>query len=393
MFRSKFSVNSIGNQFGESKRFIPSAIGLVVVLIVALAGVFNLFDNNDVGNATAVQYPNGTVRIITEPGIFFQGFGKLTQYKTSNHTVAFSKDPKEGDPGDTSIPVRFRDGGQGRVTMDLTFKLPEDKETLKKIHTDWHSFEQLERGMVRPQVNNVIQLTATKLSSEDSYTRKDLFINQVFDQLTSGIYDYRMVIDAANQVNFELKTVIQDGKVSVERQQNPFQLYKISVTKVTVRDLDYAEEIDKTLKAKQAAVQAQVTSRANAEKAQQEALEAKARGEKLIAETVAGEEAKTAGAEQELKRARLEADAIRVRADAEAYAKKANVSANNSLDAKLQAWVKANEAWANSQSVPPVVFSNGTGGGKGGPEQLYPLLMMKMLSEQVGVNVQPTGKQ
>jgi len=385
---NKLRMNKLSNL-----KFFPGMLGIGVIAVLAFAAVFNLFDHNDVGDATIVQYPNGTVRVITEPGIFLQGFGRLTRYKTANHTLAFSKDPKEGEPGDTSIPVRFRDGGQGRVTMDITYKLPEDKESLKRLHVDWHSFEQLERGLVRPQVNNVIQLTATKLTSEDSYMQKDLFINQVFDQLTSGIYEYEMTLEAEGKVGFKLKTTEKDGHVAVERQNNPFQIYKIGITKVTVRDVDYAEEIDRTLKAKQAAVQAQVTSKANAEKAQQEALEAKARGEKQIAETVAAEQARTAGAEQELKRAKLEAEAIRVRADAEAYAKKANASANNSLDAKLNAWVEANKAWANSSSAPPVVFSGGAGSGKGGQENLYPLLMMKMLSEQAGVNVRPSGQQ
>src|SRR5499426_645182 len=375
----------LSDQLGQTKRLFPSVIGVLALLGIALVAVFNMFDHNDVGYATVVQYPNGSVRVITEPGIFFQGFGKLTVYKTANDTLAFSKDPKEGDPGDTSIPVRFRDGGQGKVTIDVTFKLPEDKESLSRIHTDWHSYEQLERGLVRPQVNNVIQLTATKLSSEESYTQKDLFINQIFDQLTSGIYEYAMVVDQEGRINFKLKAGERDGKTIVERQPNPFHSYKIGITKVTVRDIDYAEEINLTLKAKQAAIQAQVTSKANADKAQQEALEAKARGEKLIAETVASEQARTAGAEQELKRARLEAEAIRVRAEAEAYAKKANAAANNSLDAKLNAWVEANKAWANSTSVPPVVFNGSTA--NGGAENLYPLLLMKMLSEQTGVNV------
>ena len=384
------SDNGLSNRIGLSLKFFPKILVLLVLLVIAVIAVFNLFDHNEIGYAVIVQYPNGSVRVITETGIFFQGFGRLAVYKTANDTIAFSSDPKEGDPGNTSIPVRFRDGGQGRVTIDVTFKLPEDKESLKKLHTDWHSYEQLERGLVRPQVNNVIQLTATKLSSEESYTQKDLFINQVFDQLTSGIYEYAMIVDQEGKVNFKLKTYEKDGKLVVERQPNPFQFYKIGITKVTVRDIDYAEEINLTLKAKQAAIQAQVTSRANADKAQQEALEAKARGEKLIAETVASEQARTAGAEQGLKRAKLEAEAVRVRADADAYAKRANAAANNSLDAKLNAWVEANKAWANSTSSPPIVFSGNGGGGKnGGAENLYPLLIMKMLSEQTGVNVKP----
>ena len=129
----------LSDQLGQTKRFFPSVIGVLALLVIALVAVFNLFDHNDVGYATVVQFPNGSIRVVTEPGIFFQGFGKMTVYKTANDTLAFSKDPKEGGDGaqgDTSIPVRFRDGGQGKVTIDVTFKLPEDKESLGRIHTD-----------------------------------------------------------------------------------------------------------------------------------------------------------------------------------------------------------------------------------------------------------------
>src|SRR5262245_47174270 len=154
-----------------------------------------------------------------------------------------------------------------------------------------------------------------------------------------------MVIDQDGKINFKLKANEMDGKIIVQRQPNPFQSYRIGITKVTLSDIDYAEEINQTLNAKQAAIHAQVTSEVNADKAPHEALEAKARGEKMIAETIAEENAKTAASEQELKRSRLEAEATRVRADAEAYAKRANASANKSLDAKLEAWVEANKAW------------------------------------------------
>src|SRR5262245_66442026 len=99
---------------------------------------------------------------------------------------------------------------------------------------------------MRLHINNCIQLTATKLSYEESYTQKDLFINQVFDQLTSGIYEYAMVVDQEGRVNFKLKTFEKEGKLVVERQPNPFQSYKIGITKVTVRDIDYAEEINRS---------------------------------------------------------------------------------------------------------------------------------------------------
>jgi hypothetical protein len=43
-----------------------------------------------------------------------------------------------------------------------------------------------------------------------------------------------MVVDQEGSINFKLKAGEKDGKTIVERQLNPFQSYKIGITKVTV---------------------------------------------------------------------------------------------------------------------------------------------------------------
>jgi hypothetical protein len=43
------------------------------------------------------------------------------------------------------------------------------------------------------------------------------------------------------------------------------------------------------------------------------------------------------------------------------------------------------------RAIPPVVFGGNGAGAKGGAENLYPLLVMKMLAEQVGVPPQTNG--
>ncbi len=374
------------------KLVIVSMVALVALLVCALS-VDQLFDRNEVGYVCVVESPTGSIKLVTQPGLFWQGFGKITRFRTANDTFAFSKDGKEGDGGDTSIPVRFKDGGQAKVTMDVTFKLPDDPETLRLIHRDWHTYNTLMQGLIKPQVNNVVQLTATKLSAEDSYTRKDLFINQVLDQLVAGSYEYRQIVKGEG-VDFVLLTESgKDGTAVVKRQPSPFAAYKIAITKVTVRDVVYEKAIEDTLQAKQMAIQAQVTSRANAEKARMEALEAKASGDKLVAESVATERAKTEAARQELERARLESQATRVRAEAEAAQKRLLASANNSLDARLQVWLEANKAWANATTAPPVVFAATTGNAnaKGGNSQdvLYSMMMMRMMSDQLKLDVVP----
>lgn len=376
----------------QNLKLVITSVVALIALVVCLLSVDQLFDRNEVGYVCVVESPTGSIKLVTQPGLFWQGFGRITRFRTANDTFAFSKDAKEGETGDTSIPVRFKDGGQAKVTMDVTFKLPDDPETLRLIHRDWHTYNTLMQGLIKPQVNNVVQLTATKLSAEDSYTRKDLFINQVLDQLVNGSYEYRQIVKG-DGVDFVLLTgAAADGEAVVKRQPSPFAAYKIAITKVTVRDVVYEKAIEDTLQAKQMAIQAQVTSRANSEKARMEALEAKALGDKLVVESVSKERAKTEAARQELERANLESQAVRVRAQAEAAQKRLLASANNSLDARLQVWLEANKAWASATTTPPVVFaSNGGVSGKNGNSQdaLYSMMMMRMMSEQLKLDVVP----
>ena len=372
-----------------SRAAIVAGVMMFLMLLLTLVG-FSLVNVNEVGYAKFAQHPSGKVVVHSEPGYFWAGLAKVTAWRTANDTIAFSQ------KGNTAIPVRFRDGGQAHVTMDVTFKLAEDEAALTRIFRDWHTYDQLLAGLIRPQVNNVVQLTATKLSAEDSYTKKDAFIYQIHDQLVNGIYQYNQVVKNG-QVTFVLSTHDKEGGgTSIERQSNPFKEYQITITKVTVRDVVYAPEIEQTLKAKQEAIQAQVTSKAKAERAKQEAIEAEALGSKSLAEQVAAEKAKTAAMQESLHRQKLEAQAaltraefdakaVRLKADAEAYRRTKLAAANDSLDARLEAFVKANEAWAHSSTAPPVVFNGGAQGGKNSGDPLYSMMMMRMMSEQMGV--------
>lgn len=339
---------------------ILGAIIFLTVMMVLIGSIIILFERNEVGYAKIEQTPSGKVKVHMLPGYFWCGFSKLTTWRTANDTIEFA--------GPTAIPIRFRDGGQATVAMDVTFKLKEEETNLTRLHKDWHTYEQLMAGLIRPQINNVVQLTATKLSAEDSYTKKDAFIYQIHDQLVNGIYEYVQIVQPNGQVNFKLKFHGEGEDQIIERQENPFDTYNLQVTKVTVRDVQYAKAIEDTLAAKQ------------------EAIEAEAQGKKTLAIAVAEEKAKTASAEEQLKRAKLEAEAVRVSADAEAHKRKKLAEANNSLDARLDAFIQVNDSWAKSTAVPPVVFS---GNGKG-QDPVYSLMMIKLMSEQMGV--QPPAK-
>src|SRR4051794_5904784 len=87
------------------------AIGAVTVaiLIICLMGISNLVAHLDAKDVMIIQYPNGTLRVCSQPGYYTQWFGTVTKYKKRSQ-FWFSSMTDQGRPVDQSIPVRFNDG-------------------------------------------------------------------------------------------------------------------------------------------------------------------------------------------------------------------------------------------------------------------------------------------
>jgi len=175
-----------------------------------------------------------------------------------------------------------------------------------------------------------------------------------------------------------VKPKLKGGKIEIAEPSTVTE-YGIRLFNFTINRIAYDDRVMKQIKAQQEATMAIQTARALAQKAQQDAVTAEAKGQAEIATVKAAEEVKKQAAEtqaetrlevakQDLETAKSQAAATRVKADADAYMKKQAIVADGALDKKLAAWTKAQQFWADAASkqrlVPEVQM--GTGGGAAG---------------------------
>jgi len=149
------------------------------------------FGINDAGERTVVQYPNGTLYVRFNPGIYFKGFGKTEPY-WDVATYDFDKAGSAGKDSEHSlsangISVRYQDGGTGVVYGKARFALPNDEETMIRLHKDFRNRYAVAEKLIRTITEESMNLTAGLMTSEEAYAEKrGIFTQWAEQQVTSG---------------------------------------------------------------------------------------------------------------------------------------------------------------------------------------------------------------
>src|SRR6185312_3456637 len=121
---------------------------LLVAFVVAIPVCFMLFENLDANELMVIQSPvEGTLTVYTDSGIKWQGGGKVTKYPRRK-TYSFDHkalDPN-GNPGptDTSLRLRFNDGGHGYLYGSSQWVMPLTPAEVIAIHKEFGSPEGVE---------------------------------------------------------------------------------------------------------------------------------------------------------------------------------------------------------------------------------------------------------
>src|SRR5262245_23808867 len=117
----------------NQRRKSPMRDSKLWVVMVALSGiVFSsisgmMFQKVDADEVVVIQAPaSGRLRVLTSPGVKWQGMGKVTTYRKLE-TFNFE------------IPVRFNDGGHGTVIGSVNYELPLDADHMVALHTKYGS--------------------------------------------------------------------------------------------------------------------------------------------------------------------------------------------------------------------------------------------------------------
>lgn len=279
---------------------------LIGLLVAGTVGLFLLigFGRGLVGTNNAGFYQvkqaavTGTMTVIDNPGSYLRLFGDVTTYHISDMHY-FSKSNLDGGAGAESDPikVRFNDGGTAEISGAIKYRLPNDDSKRLRIHQDFKSYQALKHDLIRQTVAEAMMQTATLMKAEESYSsRRSEFTSLVEDQIKNGIYETtsrevkKQDAEGNELVDHEVFVKRDERGQPIIRKVSPLVTYGIDVVQFTIKELDFDQTIEALIQKKKEAEQQKVVARANAEKAQQDAITAKAQGDAKIAEEKATQE-------------------------------------------------------------------------------------------------------
>lgn len=374
---------------------LGTALGVLIVGILSLSSLVETLDSTE---EMVIQYPTGTLVAVTEPGWTAQWFGTVTKYKLRDQ-YTFDR------AGDTHLRVRFNDGGHADVSGVVSWEMPTDKESLINIHRKFGSQAAVEKSVIRPTLESAAYTSGPLMSSTESAAEKrNMLLQYMQDQAKSGPYQTRTVaIKIADPITGVEKTVnaaeivIENGKPVRENGTTVGQ-FGINLLPMTINEVKYDDAIEAQIKNRQISIQSVQIAQANALKAEQDAITAAKTGEANAATEKWKQEAikaqKVTEAQQELEVATLKAKKAEqmkqeqiLIGQGNAERKRLEMAANGALDAKLEAYVQIQKAYADAIAtykgawVPAYVSGAGNSTAGSGASQLIEMLSAKTAKE------------
>lgn len=391
----------------------------VVVIVLAIVGVsFNqIVETNEAGNVQVKQAAvTGTLSCKLDPGMWGQWFGTIHTYKEAS-TFHFSANSNRGDD---SLPTRFSDATRAQVSGTVRVLLPvTDCDALTRIHRKFKSFAGVMDKLVEPAMRKSLFHAGPHMTAAESYAeRRGEFATLAEDQLVNGVIkvdkEDKQAVDPITGEKTIVKVVTPrtceeaNGTTCVggfERDIGVFREFGISLTNFVIDGIKYPDNVLAQIEAQRKARMNIITQEAEAKEAEARAKKAKSEAEAAVAETRAKEEiAKTqriVKAEADKAEAVLQAEKVKEVAklekeaaefekkkqillgEGEAARKRLVMQADGALEKKLDAWVKAQQAYAEALGkaqpgalVPSLMMGSGSGAG-GNAGELIELLKAK----------------
>lgn len=378
----------------NNKKLI-TIIGVVAFILLFLA--VNPFAFNDASERTVVTRQNGEQFVRYNPGFYYQGlFAKSVEYpnqisvsyKSTTGEDTYKLEDNTIEIGQVSI--RFNDATTADVTGITQYMLPLLEKEMIDMHNAHKSVEGLVKRRLAPYTMECLQSSAQLLGSEMCYSGgRAQMVQDYLDQLKNGSFLLRVstnntydTIEKANKKSYDV-TIQLDKGGQPKRKFSSIKEYGISVMDAQITNIDYEMLVDSMISKKVASATKASISKQDLITAQQQALTAKAQGEKKLVEIeynqrqdqtkqVVAAQTQVELAKQDLMKqdialqaGKKEAEKIKVLADANAYEKQRMIQADGGLDPKLEAYKTVQKYWADAMSkyagnlVPSVVSGNG----------------------------------
>jgi hypothetical protein len=388
----------------------------VIGLLLSPMLVMQMWENLDASEIMVIQSPiSGELRVFTEPGVQWQGFGKVTKYPRRDQ-YSFSSAGNQGKPGDQSISTGFNDGGTGKVSGVMSWEPPLKPEQMVRLHKEYGSFHAIDQQLIRPMLEKVIfSAGATMSSIESSSERRPEIPQTIDDQLQNGPYLTKVAmvttIDPLTKQEKAVRVVQiaadKDGK-ALRASASTIREYGITLSPVTINSIAYEKSVTDQIAERQKSTQAVQLSQAAAIRATQDAITTEQQGKANAAKAKWEQETVNAKdialAEKNVIVARNEALAAEqykrkliLEGEGEAQKRTLVMNADGALDKKLEAYVKVNGFYANAIQTAnpgawtPAVVMGGSGNSANGASALVDLFTAKA-AKDLGIDLQAAGK-
>jgi hypothetical protein len=390
-------------------------IGALSLIAIVIFTFINPFAWNDSSERTVVQQASGTQFVQYKSGVYYAGFFARTTQWPNQISVSYqdtipNMDINDGTIEISKVIIRFgADATSASVSGIVQYVLPSDEAEMIAMHNAHKTPQSLVTKRLAPYTKECLQSSAQMMSSEMHYSGGRSTMSQDYgDQLRNGVFILKttdkVVYDSLeNEKKKVYVTEIVTNKDGLPKRKNSsIKEYGITVADAAITDVDYESRVDVMLGKKIDAATAASIAKQQFITAQQQALTAKAVGEKQLVETeykekqiqtqqVVKAETTVKLAEQDkfkqkiaAEAAILEAQKTRTDADAQAYANAKLVSAGLSpLDrAEYEMKTKIGVAEAIGKLTLPTTFMTGSNGG-GNASMLESILGANLLQ---GIN-------
>lgn len=399
--------------FFTARKLITFAVVGVVGFLTVPYAVMNMWENLDAREVMVIQSPiDGTLAVYTDPGVKWQGFGKVTKYPRRD-TFAFGQNGKE----DTSRKLRFNDGGHANLYGSVSWEMPLKPDQVINIHKTFGSAEAVENAAVAKMIDAAIYLAGPLMSStESSGERRSELVQYINDQAENGVYVTRVrEKDIVDPISGQKKPVVVteivlDEKGMPRRQQGSILGdFNIKLLPMSISELKYDKIVEDQISQRQSATTQVQIAQANAKKAEQEAITTEKQGQANAAKAKWEQETIKAKlvteAEQKLRVAELaakEAEQYKkeqiLRGEGDAQRKQLVMAADGALDQKLEAYKEVNAKYADAiaKAQPgawsPAVVMGGSGGASGDRASAITELFTAKMAKDLGIDMSVSGK-
>lgn len=381
-------------------------MGLAVVacLFLTFALWGEIFESVDADEILVVQAPtSGELTWYVQPGIKWQGFGKVTNYRKMSDTELDTK-------------IQFNDKGTGIMKVRFQMELPLDTEHLTLLHTKYGSQEAIVEALVKPTIKKVIFMTGPTMTSEESVaSKKTELIRFIIDQIENGVYrTTQRTVYLDDPLTKERRQVIvaeivQDKTGKIERQElSALNELGIRVVNFAPSDIEYDKEVTEQFKRQQEITMKVQTAMAQTRESEQRKLTSEADGQANVMKAKYEKEVEkiqaVTVAEQGLLVATLDAKSAEQRkrenillGEGEAERKRLVMNADGALQPKLDAWLEAQKYYANAIGIytgnwVPEVVMGGTGTTSGGGAMQLMELLTAKTAKDLALDLSTQGK-